>query len=69
MSEEISMQIMLDEIQTTIREAMTDIKPTQIILAGDFNCHHPVWSNKAVNYLLLRHTEELLAFIQDNRIQ
>ena len=41
MSEEISIQTILNEIKTTIREATTDAKSAQIILARDFNHHHP----------------------------
>jgi ribonuclease HI len=69
MSQNVSIQPTLDEIQATVEAASRDSdKPTRIIMAGDFNRHHPAWSNRQVNYLHLRHAEELLAFIQDHRL-
>lgn len=40
--DEISIQSTLDKIQYTIqRTTQTDNRPTKVILAGDFNHHHP----------------------------
>ena len=70
LSQVVSMQPALDEIQTTLDATRRDSsKPTRTILAGDFNRHHPVWSNREVNHRLLRHSEELLAFIQDHQLR
>src|SRR2546421_204824 len=69
LSEQISMQPTLDEIKATIRSATDPIKPTKVILAGDFNRHHPTWSNREVDHLRTRHAEELLAFMQDHGLQ
>jgi hypothetical protein len=61
--------VALDEIQATVEAANRDSsKPTKIIIAGDLNRHHPAWNNRQVYYLYLRHSEELLAFIQDHRL-
>ena len=69
MSQNVSMQSTLDEIQATIDASQDNNRTTKIIMAGDFNRHHPAWSNRQVYYLHLRHSEELLAFIQDHRMQ
>jgi hypothetical protein len=68
-SEEISIQTTLDEIEKSIRSTKDTSKSTRLTLAGDFNRHHPAWSNQIVNTFLLRHAEELLSFIQELGLQ
>src|ERR1700712_2277321 len=68
-SEEISMQTTLNEIEKSIRSTKDTSKSTRLTLAGDFNRHHPAWSNQIVNTFLLRHAEELLSFIQELGLQ
>jgi endonuclease/exonuclease/phosphatase (EEP) superfamily protein YafD len=46
--DEVSIQAMLEEIEACIQQAIeTTDKPTTIIMAGDFNRHHPMWSKTA----------------------
>ncbi|EGD99960.1 hypothetical protein TESG_08624 [Trichophyton tonsurans CBS 112818] len=69
-SEEFSIQPMLDEIQSTIqRTTQSSGKPSVIVLAGDFNRHHPAWSNGPVLHKFVEHAEELVSFFQANRLQ
>jgi hypothetical protein len=42
-AEEVSIRPTLDEIQSTIQQSTrASDRPTKVILAGDFNRHHPV---------------------------
>jgi len=51
----------LTEIQQTIREqAEQGERTTKIILAGDFNRHHPTWSHRAVHRGFAEHADELI---------
>ena len=33
-----------------------------IILTGDFNYHHLVWSNEQINHVFIEHAKELINF-------
>jgi hypothetical protein len=45
-AEEVSIQPMLDEIESTIqRIKQASTKPVTVIMARDFNRHHPAWSH------------------------
>jgi endonuclease/exonuclease/phosphatase (EEP) superfamily protein YafD len=54
----VSIQSTLDEIQSTIQQITqaTD-KPTRVILAGDFNRHHPAWSKNHVHHEFVKHAD------------
>jgi hypothetical protein len=68
--EEVSIQPVLDKIYSTIRQAtQNSSRQTDIILTGDFNRHHPAWSNNQVHHGLIGHAEELLHFFQTLRLQ
>ena len=68
--DQVSIQPMLDQIQLTIRQAIRNSnKKTHIILAGDFNRHHPAWSSKQIHHVFIRHAEELVNFFQAQRLQ
>jgi hypothetical protein len=69
LSEEVLIQPTLEDIQTMIQEAIRDTdKPTKLILAGDFNRHHPAWSGNRVNHQIMRHADKLLTFIHNQRL-
>jgi endonuclease/exonuclease/phosphatase (EEP) superfamily protein YafD len=58
------MQPTLDEIESTIREHTRDpSNQMSLIIAGDFNRHHPAWSGTHVYERLVRHADELVNFI------
>ncbi|KAI3040862.1 hypothetical protein CBS147352_9731 [Aspergillus niger] len=60
----------LTEIQQTIREqAEQGERTTKIIVAGDFNRHHPAWSHRAVHRGFAEHADELMNFFQDHELQ
>lgn len=59
-----SMQPTLDVIEATIREhSSTSSTPTALIVAADFNDHHPAWSGSHVHKRLMVHADELINFI------
>ena len=59
-----SMQATLNEIEVTIEEQTRNrTTPTSIIIAGDFNRHHPAWSSSYVYASVMAHAEELVNFI------
>lgn len=61
----ISIQPILDKIQSTIQcHTNTTDKQTTLLLAGDFNCHHPAWETKPVSPRLMLCAEELINFFQ-----
>jgi endonuclease/exonuclease/phosphatase (EEP) superfamily protein YafD len=59
-----SMQATLDEIEATIgKHTRNRPIPTSLIMAGDFNRHHPAWSGTHVYARIMAHAEELINFI------
>jgi hypothetical protein len=61
---------MLEAIESTISRAeQASSKPVMIIMAGDFNRHHPAWSNRRVHHRFTAHAEELVNFFQIHRLQ
>lgn len=70
MYEEQSIQDTLDQIEVTIRQhtAATTI-PTTLILAGDFNRHHPAWSNGQVYDRVMVHAGVLINFFHAHCLQ
>ncbi|KIW24850.1 uncharacterized protein PV07_10538 [Cladophialophora immunda] len=59
-----SMQATLNEIVATIEEHSRNCPiPTSLIIAGDFNRHHPAWSGTYVYARIMTHAEELINFI------
>lgn len=59
-----SMQTTLNEIEVTIEEHTRNWPiPTSLIIAGDFNRHHPAWSGTYVYARIMAHAEELINFI------
>ena len=68
--EEASIQPMLKEIETCIRQATeTTTKLTMIIMAGDFNRHHPMWCKDRVHHGAIELAEELVNFFQKHGLQ
>ncbi|KAL3262602.1 hypothetical protein ABHI18_002604 [Aspergillus niger] len=60
----------LTEMQRTIEEQTEQgNRTTKLILAGDFNRHHPVWSHCAVHHCFAEHADELINFFQDHELQ
>ena len=59
-----SMQTTLDAIETTIcNHSDTPSTPTTLIMAGDFNRHHPMWSGTHVYERSMIHADELINYI------
>ncbi|XP_024085694.1 uncharacterized protein LOC106673621 [Cimex lectularius] len=68
--EEISIQPMLGEIEACIQQATeTTDKPTTIIMAGDFNRHHPMWSKNRIYHVAIEQAEELVSFFHKHGLQ
>ena len=68
--EEISLQPMLGEIEACIQHATeTTDKPTTIIMTGDFNRHHPMWSKNRIYHVAIEQAEELVSFFHKQRLQ
>lgn len=60
-----SIQMILGEIDSAIEEHTqnsSDLQ-TNLIIAGDFNRHHPAWSSTYVYERIMAHAEELINFI------
>ncbi|BAE66183.1 unnamed protein product [Aspergillus oryzae RIB40] len=65
-----SAQQILEEIQTSIRQhAEGNNRVTKLILAGDWNRHHPAWSHRPVHHSFAEHAEELINFFQAHELQ
>lgn len=65
-----SAQEILEEIQKNIQEhTEQNSRTTKLILAGDFNRHHPAWSHRAVHHRFAQHAEELINFFQAHELQ
>ena len=61
---------MLDEIQNCIEQhSQRTERTTRLILAGDFNRHHPAWSHRPVNHAFTAQAGELVNFFQTYRLQ
>jgi endonuclease/exonuclease/phosphatase (EEP) superfamily protein YafD len=59
----------LEEIKTTIEQHTRETdKTTRLILAGDFNRHHPAWSHRAVSHVFTAQAEELINFFQEYQL-
>ncbi|KAI9035202.1 reverse transcriptase family protein [Aspergillus affinis] len=60
----------LDEIQNCIeKHSQTTDRTTRLILAGDFNRHHPAWSHRPVSHAFTAQAGELVNFFQIYRLQ
>lgn len=60
----------IEEIKNTIQEhSRNSNKITRLILAGDFNRHHPAWSHRPVNHVFTAQAEELINFFQAYQLQ
>ena len=65
-----SMQPTLDAIDSTVREHTgSPHASTTLLLAGDFNRHHPAWSGDRVYERIMTHAEELINFIHTHDLQ
>lgn len=59
-----SMRSTLDEIEATVHAHNGNSSTvTTLIVAGDFNTHHPAWSGSHVYERLMVHADELINFI------
>ncbi|EED16651.1 zinc knuckle domain protein [Talaromyces stipitatus ATCC 10500] len=60
----------LAEIKNTIEKYTKEPnKTTRLILAGDFNRHHPAWSHRPVSHVFTSQAEELINFFQTYKLQ
>ncbi|EED11753.1 conserved hypothetical protein [Talaromyces stipitatus ATCC 10500] len=60
----------LKEIENTIEQHTRESnKSTRLILAGDFNRHHPAWSHHSVSHIFTAQAEELINFFQEYQLQ
>ncbi|KAI3054121.1 hypothetical protein CBS147353_11471 [Aspergillus niger] len=67
---ESSAQQLLDPIQRTIEEhANSTNRTTKLILAGDFNRHHPARNHQPIALRLIKHADELINFFQMHQLQ
>ncbi|THC88360.1 hypothetical protein EYZ11_012191 [Aspergillus tanneri] len=65
-----SAQKVLDEIQATIQQHSNENnRTTKLILAGDFNRHHPAWSHRPVHHRFAESAEKLINFFQTHELQ
>lgn len=67
-----SIQSTLDKIESAIERHMEHATPTQtttLVLAGDFNRHHPTWSNDPVYERVMVHAGELINFMHAHALQ
>ncbi|EED16645.1 conserved hypothetical protein [Talaromyces stipitatus ATCC 10500] len=63
-------ELILAEIKNTIEEYTKEPnKTTRLILAGDFNRHHPAWSHRLVSHVFTSQAEELINFFQTYKLQ
>lgn len=60
-----STEPILEEIGNTIEQHTKESdKTTRLILAGDFNQHHPAWSHHPISHGFTTQAEELINFFQ-----
>ena len=60
-----TMQATFDEINAVIRSHTENPgRSVQLLVAGDFNRHHPAWTSSEVPERLMLHAEELVNFMQ-----
>ena len=67
-----SMQPTLDVIESTIGTQATDAaspRRTVLVIAGDFNRHHPAWSDGPVYERVMVHAGDLINFIHAHALQ
>jgi hypothetical protein len=65
-----SAEALLEEVKSTIEKHTRESnKTTSLILAGDFNRHHPAWSHRPVNHAFTAQAEELINFFQIYQLQ
>jgi hypothetical protein len=65
-----SAEPVLDEIQNCIQQhSKSTNRTTRLILAGDFNRHHPAWSHRPVSHVFTAQAEELVNFFKTYRLQ
>ena len=67
-----SMQPTLDVIESTIGTYATDAaspRRTVLVIAGDFNRHHPVWSDGPVYKRVMVYAGDLINFIYAYALQ
>lgn len=65
-----SIQSTLDTIDAVIREHANDAtQPAQLLLAGDFNPHHPAWTSSEVPERMMLHAKGLVNFTQTHGLQ
>ena len=64
------LQPTLEAINQTIQEASPEIGDRlRVIIAGDFNRHHPSWGHNRINRNRMGDAEELLIFMQNKELQ
>jgi hypothetical protein len=69
-TEEILIQLMLGEIEACIQQATETMdKPITIIMAGDFNRHHLIWSKNHIYHITIKHAKELVSFFHKHGLQ
>ncbi|KAK9847032.1 Endonuclease/exonuclease/phosphatase [Penicillium brevicompactum] len=67
---EASAEPTLTAIQNTITTALQDNQqPTNIILSGDFNRHHPMWGGNHIQPQFIEDASDLITFFQANATQ
>jgi ribonuclease HI len=61
---------LLEEIKNSIQQHSRETdKATRLILAGDFNRHHPAWSHRPVHHVFTAQAEELVNFFHAYQLQ
>ncbi|THC88490.1 hypothetical protein EYZ11_012059 [Aspergillus tanneri] len=66
-SNEESVESALTAIQNTITTALRDeYRSTSVVLAGDFNRHHPIWGGGHIQPQFIEDGSELINFFQAN---
>lgn len=55
--------------QTIQRNTEPGNRAVKLILAGDFNRHHPAWSHREVHHRLAAHADELINFFHNLELQ
>ncbi len=60
----------LTAIQNTITTTVQDDRrPTNVILSGDFNRHHPMWGGNHIQPRFIEDASDLITFFQTNSLQ